>query len=158
MLSVTLAAGGAVSETCRKSVVPVSDTIVLPSVCPTVNPGAGELSNAPISTAVPKKRVLHHGGVGTLTAVLAAGVPSTIMPQIVCRQKFGQMLLKESLATAVFDLDTLSPEDLAQALVTAVTSVPVRNAARRWQSIINAEDGVTRAADLVEQYWREISS
>ncbi|MEQ9410473.1 MAG: glycosyltransferase [Fuerstiella sp.] len=101
--------------------------------------------------------VVHHGGTGTLAAVLRAGVPSVILPQITCQQRFAELLLRESLAVNVFSQDTLSSEALAAAFVTAQTCSKTAQAASTWQAVISAEDGVGRAADLIQHHWSRVS-
>lgn len=60
--------------------------------------------------------VVHHGGCGTVAAVLRAGQPSVIVPQVFCQEEFGRILLRNELATAVLDSLALRPQDLAAAL------------------------------------------
>lgn len=101
--------------------------------------------------------VIHHGGCGTVAAVLRAGRPSILLPQIACQEEFGRMLVREHLATGVFDAAGLSPSELAAAIETAVTSEPVRESVRRWQAVVSAEHGVEAAADLIEAHRAEPS-
>jgi UDP:flavonoid glycosyltransferase YjiC (YdhE family) len=97
--------------------------------------------------------VIHHGGCGTVAAVLRAGIPSILLPQIMCQEHFGKMLLKEHLAIGVYDTHTLDAALLAAAVHRAVADERYREAGRRWQQRISEERGVQVAADLIEEHW-----
>jgi UDP:flavonoid glycosyltransferase YjiC (YdhE family) len=101
--------------------------------------------------------VVHHGGVGTVAAVLRAGVPSILLPQIGSQEEFGRMLLRETLATGVFDTATLDPGALAAGIQRAASDEAVRESTRRWQAVVREERGVASAADLIEDHWRSLA-
>jgi UDP:flavonoid glycosyltransferase YjiC (YdhE family) len=98
--------------------------------------------------------VIHHGGCGTISAVLRAGKPSILLPQIACQEQFGRILLKENLATGMFDVSVLDPGDVAAAIRRAVTDQHVSQSAKYWQREVSEEEGVARAVDLIEAHWR----
>lgn len=100
--------------------------------------------------------VIHHGGCGTVAAVLRAGKPSILLPQIAAQEDFGRMLARERLATGVLDVHDLAPETLAEAIRVAVTDDRFRQSAQRWQGIVAADGGVEAAVDLIEAHWREL--
>lgn len=102
--------------------------------------------------------VIHHGGVGTVAAVLAAGVPSIILPQVLCQLHFGQMLQAQNLAAAVIAPDQLGSQGLARAITSALGDSRYRSAARQWQEKMAAEDGVASAADLIELHAGRLNS
>jgi sterol 3beta-glucosyltransferase len=101
--------------------------------------------------------VIHHGGCGTLSAVLRAGQPSVLLPQIPPQELFGRILEREGLAAGTLDADTLQPAALADAIRRAVTDAAVRENCRRWQPLIAAERGVQLAADLIEAHGPKVS-
>jgi UDP:flavonoid glycosyltransferase YjiC (YdhE family) len=100
--------------------------------------------------------VIHHGGCGTVAAVLRAGIPSIVLPQIACQEHFARMLAREKLVTGVFDIQTLAPHALTTAIDQAVTDGPSRQSAQAWQKAVREDQGVTGAADLIEAHWRDI--
>jgi sterol 3beta-glucosyltransferase len=102
--------------------------------------------------------VIHHGGVGTVAAVLAAGVPSIILPQVLCQSHFGRLLGAQNLAAAVIPPGQLESKGLAQAITSALGETRYRSAARQWQEKVNAEDGVASAADMIESHARRLNS
>ena len=96
--------------------------------------------------------VIHHGGTGTVAAALRAGVPSIVLPQISCQERFGYILLRENLATGIWDSDGLQPALLAAAIDQAIHNDRVRQHARAWQQVIAADPGVPAAVDWIEQH------
>lgn len=100
---------------------------------------------------------IHHGGCGTVAAVLRAGIPSILLPQIACQDHFARMLAREKLVTGIFDIHTLDPRTLTTAIDQAVTDGLARQSALAWQKAIREDQGVKGAADLIEAHWRGIS-
>jgi UDP:flavonoid glycosyltransferase YjiC (YdhE family) len=100
--------------------------------------------------------VIHHGGCGTLSAVLRAGQPSIVLPQIPPQEIFGHILERESLGTGVLETTTLRPEVLAEAIRRAVTDERVRESCRVWQPVMNAERGMPLAVDLIEAHGKQL--
>jgi UDP:flavonoid glycosyltransferase YjiC (YdhE family) len=96
--------------------------------------------------------VIHHGGCGTIAAVLRAGKPSILLPQVACQEQFGRILLEENLATGMFDVSALDPGDVAAAIHRAVTDRQVHHRALYWQGLVSEESGVAGAADLIEAH------
>jgi UDP:flavonoid glycosyltransferase YjiC (YdhE family) len=101
--------------------------------------------------------VIHHGGSGTLAAVLRSGKPSILLPQLTCQEHFGTMLLREKLAVDVLDVESVDPARLAWALERARDDEQIQQSVRAWQTVRSQEKGVTAAADLIEAHWPEVS-
>lgn len=123
------------------------------------DPSAGVrcVSEAPYDWLFPKAScVIHHGGCGTVAAVLRAGKPSILLPQITAQERFATMLAREHLATGVFDAHSLNPDELAAAIHTAVTDERVDRSAREWQKVVGAERGLEAAANLIEAHWNQM--
>lgn len=113
------------------------------------------LSEASYDWLFPRARcVIHHGGTGTLAAVLRSGRPSILLPQIVCQEIYGSILLKENLAAAILDSHDLSSEQLARAIHKTVADARLIESARHWRRVVAAEDGVGTAADCIERHWQ----
>ena len=102
--------------------------------------------------------VIHHGGSGTVGAVLRGGRPSVLLPQIPAQEAFGRMLMQAGLASASLETLDIVPQALAAAIDRAATDPVLNESARRWREIARAEGGVTAAADLIEQHWSQISA
>ncbi len=95
--------------------------------------------------------VVHHGGCGTVAAVLRAGKPSIVLPQIVCQEHFARVLDREGLACGIFDVRKLDAAGLAAALRRTEEDAP-NVVARQWRETIRAEGGVPAAVDLIEAH------
>ena len=123
---------------------------------PDDTPGDGTvlyLDEAPYDWLFPRAScVVHHGGCGTVAAVLRAGKPSVILPQVMCQEQFAELLTREGLATGVFGTLPLDPGALASALRRAVLDGPPNRRAEEWRELVTAEGGVAAAADLIESH------
>ncbi len=116
--------------------------------------GVGE---APYDWLFPRATcILHHGGCGTVAAVLRAGRPSVLLPQITAQVRFGRMLEREGLAAAVLDMESPTAEVLAGAIRRALTDARCRESAVRWRERVAEEGGVETAVDLIEAHWRRV--
>ena len=100
--------------------------------------------------------VIHHGGCGTVAAVLRAGRPSILLPQISSQEHFGEILSRENLVTGVYAVDTVPPDDLAAAIRRALTDDGCGESARHWQKVVAEDPGVGAAADLIEAHRDEL--
>lgn len=115
------------------------------------------VTEAPYEWLFPKAScIIHHGGCGTVAAVLRAGKPSILIPQITCQEHFARMLDRERLVTGIFDAYTLNPADVAAAIQKAVTDEQFAQSARNWQKVVSEERGVEAAADSIEAHWHRI--
>jgi UDP:flavonoid glycosyltransferase YjiC (YdhE family) len=114
------------------------------------------IKEAPYDWLFPRAAcVIHHGGCGTVAAVLRAGVPSILLPQVTCQERFGWLLGQAGLITGMFDSSALDTETLAGAIRTAVADPQFRQNAVKWRDVIARDPGVTGAADLIEAHWRQ---
>jgi O-mycaminosyltylonolide 6-deoxyallosyltransferase len=98
--------------------------------------------------------VVHHGGVGTLAAVLRAGKPSILLPQIYAQALFARWLEREGLTAGVFEAADLTPRDLASAMRRAVEDQALLRRAAAWSDGLRGERGADLAAELIEQHWQ----
>ncbi|MEZ6099219.1 MAG: glycosyltransferase [Pirellulaceae bacterium] len=95
--------------------------------------------------------VIHHGGCGTLTAVLRVGVPSIILPQVPSQQHFGKLLMERKLATACLgpDRDASTGDQLRRGIERAASDPQIRRACDDWRGIVTDDDGIATATQLV---------
>jgi UDP:flavonoid glycosyltransferase YjiC (YdhE family) len=96
--------------------------------------------------------VLHHGGCGTAAAVLRAGVPSVVMPQVLCQQHLAEALARQGLSAATLDTRSLHVDDLARAIATAASDDQLIANARRFGDTIRRDPGVAGAAGQIEEH------
>jgi sterol 3beta-glucosyltransferase len=96
--------------------------------------------------------VIHHGGCGTVAAVLRAGKPSILLPQITSQEQFAEILKRNNLLAGMFGARNLLVDELAGAIERAMSDQELQHATRMWRDIISAENGVERCADLIEEH------
>jgi len=97
------------------------------------------------------KSVVHHGGAGTTTAGLRAGIPNIIVPHAIDQPFWGKRAAAIGAGPAPIDLKHLSVETLTGAFAQA-DSPGLRAGAREVGLLISAEDGVGEAVRLIEQH------
>ncbi len=95
--------------------------------------------------------VVHHGGVGTTSAGLRAGVPSVIVPFFGDQPFWGRRIYESGVGPAPIPKQRLTVENLSQAIHIAVTDKQIQDKAARIGQAICAEDGVAEAVSVIEQ-------
>jgi sterol 3beta-glucosyltransferase len=113
------------------------------------------VDGVPFSWLFPRvAAVVHHGGAGTTSAGLRAGVPSVVVPFFGDQPYWGQRVVDLGVGPAPIPRKKLTAERLVQAIQTAVTDQTMRQRAAELGAKIRAEDGVARAVAVVEQMKR----
>jgi sterol 3beta-glucosyltransferase len=102
--------------------------------------------------------VIHHGGTGTIGAVLRAGKVSVVLPQLKCQELYSWFLGRNGLVTGFFEITNLDPSRLAEAIDQAVNNEEFQRNARAWQKVVTADPGVTGAVDLIEEHWNTLQA
>lgn len=111
----------------------------------------------PYSWLFPRSSVVvHHGGVGTAAAALAAGVPSVVLPQISAQHYLAHVLNSAGLLTGVFETKALDANKFAAAIQSAVTDLKYQRVCKEWKAEIARDRGVLAAADLIEQHEKQL--
>lgn len=110
------------------------------------------LDAAPFSWLFPRMAaVVHHGGAGTTSAGLRAGVPSIIVPFFADQPFWGQRVADLGVGPEPIPFKRLTTDRLAQAIEIAVTDQSMRQRAAKLGTKIRAEDGIAQAADVIQQ-------
>jgi UDP:flavonoid glycosyltransferase YjiC (YdhE family) len=110
------------------------------------------VDSIPFSWLFPRvAAVVHHGGAGTTSAGLRAGVPSIVIPFFGDQPFWGQRVAELGVGPAPIPRRRLTVERLAQAIQEAVTDQTMRQRAAHLGSRIQAEDGIARAVAVVQQ-------
>lgn len=113
------------------------------------------VDGVPFSWLFPRvAAVVHHGGAGTTSAGLRAGVPSVVVPFFGDQPYWGQRVADLGVGPAPIPRKKLTAERLAQAILVAVTDEALRGRAAELGAKIRAEDGVGRAVAVVERMTR----
>jgi sterol 3beta-glucosyltransferase len=113
---------------------------------------------APHEWLLPKvSMTIHHGGAGTTTACLRAGVPTIITP--VFLDQFDHAHLVNELGVGIGfhkkQLQKISYVELGETLLKVAADTSMRDKAKRLGEILSKEDGASCAADEVETFWKE---
>jgi UDP:flavonoid glycosyltransferase YjiC (YdhE family) len=94
--------------------------------------------------------VVHHGGAGTTAAGLRAGVPSILIPFFGDQAFWAERVRTLGVGPQPIPRRKLTAEGLAEAIRQAVTDEALRRRAVGLGATIRAEDGVGRAAALID--------
>jgi UDP:flavonoid glycosyltransferase YjiC (YdhE family) len=93
--------------------------------------------------------VVHQGGAGSAAAAMRAGVPSVAVPFGYDQHFWAARLDALGVGPAPLSLASLSAESLAAALMRMTTDETMRARARTLGAALRAEDGISRAAELI---------
>lgn len=128
--------------------------------------GWGEVKNASTADvlyldAVPHdwllprcKTIIHHGGAGTTSAGLRAGIPNIVVPFTADQPFWGRRVYAVGAGPKPILVRKLSVENLMQVVVEA-DGDSVRKRAQEIGQRIRSEDGVRRAVDLIETHFSD---
>jgi UDP:flavonoid glycosyltransferase YjiC (YdhE family) len=95
--------------------------------------------------------VVHHGGAGTTSLGLRAGVPAVVTPFMGDQPFWGQRVYELGVGTRPIPRRRLKVENLAEAIRCAVSDASMREKAALLGERIRAENGVSRAVAVIEQ-------
>ena len=113
------------------------------------------LESAPHDWLLPKcKMIIHHGGAGTTSAGLRAGIPNIIVPFTADQPFWGNRVCVVGAGPKPILVKNLSVDKLTHAVVEAETQ-PIRERAQLIGQRIRSEDGVKDATNLIEAYASE---
>lgn len=100
------------------------------------------------------KAIIHHGGAGTTVAAVRAGVPSMVLPFLGDQFFWGRQIAKICAGIAPIPMKDLNPDRLAQAINRLISNVDLRQRAVELGRSIQAEDGVSCAVKVIDQYMK----
>lgn len=113
------------------------------------------LESSPHDWLLPKcKMLIHHGGAGTTSAALRAGIPQVVLPFMADQPFWGSRVHAIGVAPKPIRVNLLSVEKMASAILKAESRAFLERTQAVGQ-IIRGEDGVGNAAQLIESYARE---
>lgn len=117
-------------------------------------PGIRYAAHAPFNELLGQASlVIHHGGIGTSSYALAAGIPQVIVPMRGDQFDNGNRLVRLGVAQMVSGERTGSRE-LARIVEGLLTSATTQQRCRLWQSRLDPEEGLRRAVDYIEALGR----
>lgn len=110
------------------------------------------LEAAPHDWLLPRcKMIIHHGGAGTISAGLRAGLPNIVIPFTADQPFWGKRVHAMGVGPKPILVKKLSAKKLTQAIIEAETDF-LRERAQLIGQKISAEDGVSEAVKLIEKY------
>jgi sterol 3beta-glucosyltransferase len=95
--------------------------------------------------------IVHHGGAGTVQTTLLAGVPSVVVAHIAEQQFWGNELKRLGLAADILTRRKLTAKKLAHCIQKGIGSAQLRQTAQQIADRMHAEDGVSRAVELLDR-------
>ena len=96
--------------------------------------------------------IVHHGGAGTTSASLRAGVPTIIAPFFADQPFWGYRVKDLGVGPAPLPQKELTAEKLAAVIQAATSDEAMGNRARALGEKIRAEDGVEKAVEIIHRY------
>lgn len=116
------------------------------------------LESAPHDWLLPKcKMIIHHGGAGTTSAGLRAGIPQVIVPFMADQPYWGRRVHAAGAGTKPIPVKSISVERLVKAIAEAESNA-FRERAQVIGQRIRGENGVADAVQLIEAYVLEFQS
>ncbi|MEM7346827.1 MAG: glycosyltransferase [Chloroflexota bacterium] len=98
--------------------------------------------------------VVHHGGAGTTSAGLRAGVPSVIIPFHLDQPFWGERIAALGVGPHPILHNKLSVDRLATAIKMATSDPTIKKNATAIGQQIRAENGLTKAIEFCERFWK----
>jgi len=96
--------------------------------------------------------VIHHGGAGTTSHALRAGVPSIVFPYNFDQPYWAQRLWELGVSPKPVPIQRITPDSVAAAVEAAVRDPAMKQRAEEIGARVRSEDGVGRAVELFNQY------
>jgi UDP:flavonoid glycosyltransferase YjiC (YdhE family) len=115
-------------------------------------PNVHAIDGAPHDWLFPRVAVaVHHGGAGTTAAAVRAGIPSVVTPFLMDQFFWGKRLETLGLGPRALPHKKLTAQSLAKAVQLALEDNSKRRRAAEVGKTVRAEDGLTRAAEIIER-------
>ncbi len=116
------------------------------------------LESAPHDWLLPRcKMIIHHGGAGTTSAGLRAGIPNIVVPFTADQPFWGNRVHAMGVGPKPILVKNISVDKLMCAIAEAESNV-IRDRAQVVGQNIRSEDGIKNAIKLIELYAAEIHS
>lgn len=95
--------------------------------------------------------IIHHGGFGTTSSGLKAGIPSMAVPHIIDQFIWGQKLFDLGVGPKPLPRTKMTVESLTEALGDLTTNPSYSEKAQEIGTTIRAENGIANAVRLIEE-------
>ncbi|WP_312856646.1 glycosyltransferase [Phytoactinopolyspora halotolerans] len=109
------------------------------------------VDDVPLEWLFPRVRLAaHHGGVGTVSAALRAGIPQVVMPFIEDQFFYARRLHDLGVAPDPLPQHALTPQKLAKVVREALEDNSIFMHAERLRRHVQAEEGADGAVRIIE--------
>ncbi len=109
------------------------------------------VDDAPFDWLFPRMAAcVHHAGAGTMAEAARAGVVSVVVPFSGEQSFWAVRAFRSGVATRPVHFTELTPASLTQHLKTAINDARLRSSARQLGAELQREEGVCRAAEIIE--------
>jgi vancomycin aglycone glucosyltransferase len=113
------------------------------------------LDNVPHSLIFPRvAAAVHHGGAGTTTAALRAGVPQVLLPHILDQYYWAHRVEVMGLGPPALPIELVTTERLSKRFSLAINDPLIREQVNRLAPTVAARNGVTAAVKQLEALQR----
>jgi len=110
------------------------------------------IDSIPFSWLFPQMAaVVHHGGAGTTSMGLWAGIPSIVTPFMGDQPFWGRRVHELGVGPAPIPLRRLTVDRLAEAIASTLSDAAMQEKAARLGERIRAEHGIARAVEIIEK-------
>lgn len=113
------------------------------------------ISSAPFDVLFPKmKAIIHHGGLGTTAECLRAGKPMFICPPVYPfgdQYFWGDLAYRKGVGVKPVPLSRLTPKKFIKGIKQLLSDEKIYRNSERLAKKINAEKGVEKAVEMIEQ-------
>jgi rhamnosyltransferase subunit B len=111
--------------------------------------GIAHFSYVPFAALMPHLAAfVHHGGIGSLSQTMAAGIPHLIRPMFGDQYDNSKRAIDLGIAKEVLPND-YTPENVAKALAELVDNPAYKQNAMRYAAMLEKENGVSSACDAI---------
>ncbi|MEA5574546.1 glycosyltransferase [Calothrix sp. UHCC 0171] len=101
--------------------------------------------------------VVHHGGAGTTSAGLRAGIPTIIIPYFGDQGFWGERVAQLGVGVKPIPRKQLTAQKLAEAIQQVLTDADMRQRAANLGARIQAEEGIAGAVAVVEEIRKNVT-
>jgi sterol 3beta-glucosyltransferase len=101
--------------------------------------------------------VVHHGGAGTTSAGLRAGIPTIIIPYFGDQGFWGEGVAQLGVGTKPIPRKQLTAQKLAEAIQQVLTDAGMRQRAANLGARIQAEEGIAGAVAVIEEIRKNVT-
>mmetsp|Transcript_88410 Transcript_88410/g.234809 ORF Transcript_88410/g.234809 Transcript_88410/m.234809 type:complete len:652 (-) Transcript_88410:151-2106(-) len=114
------------------------------------------LKSAPHEWLFPQcQAAVHHGGIGTTQASLAAGCPTVITPVFADQHDIAALVKKRKIGAATGLFSQTSVDELAAAIQSCCDDPAVKANVSKLAEDMAKEDGISRTLDIIDRFLKE---